>query len=524
MDDPALALLLVIVAGVGLVALAPVLQVPYPILLLLGGAAVGFVPGLPEVVVSPDVVLLVLLPPLLYSAAFHFPLGALRRNARPIGMLAVVVVALTCLAVAVAAHVALGLSWGVAFVLGAVLGPTDPTAIEAVARRLAAPRELVAIVQGETLVNDATALTILASALALVVDGQVSAGTVGLRFVGGLVGGIVAGVAIGWLTKRVRERMDSAPEELAISLASAYVAYLLADSVETSGVIAAVVCGAYHGRRQHEWISPATRLQTFAFWELLTFLINGTLFALVGLQLPGVLDGLQSRGTGEVLGGIALLTVVVVLVRGLWVVSATTVLRVVEQRGRPVGALPNRYVAVVAACGMRGGVSLAAALSIPASIQSGDAFPERDLVLVLTFGVIVTTLVGGGLALPTLIRRLGLEGDSTVEDEEIEARRAAAKAGRERLEELQDEDWVRPETYERLHATYAFREERFGARQQGEHQEIEAQSQDYQRLRRELLRAERDALSQLRDAQRIDGDVAGRVERDLDLEDSRLDA
>ncbi len=518
-----LALLAVLVVGVGLIVLAPKVGVPYPILALVGGVALGFVPGMPTVRIAPDVVLLVLLPPLLYSAAFFVPLGELRANLRPIAVLAVVVVALTMAAVALVAHLALGLAWPVAFVLGAIVSPTDPTAVEAIGRRLSVPRALISVIEGESLVNDGTALTLYASAVAAVAVGKVSAPAVAGRFVFGIVGGIVIGLAVGWVIARIRAGMDSPPEELALALLAAYAAYLPAQYIGASGVLAAVTVGAYHGRRQHDLISASTRIQTFSFWELLVFLINAALFVLIGLQLPAILDRLHGRGAGELIGAAALITAVVVFVRVAWVAAVTTVLRLLDGRRARALALPRRYAVVVGATGMRGAVSLAAALAVPLN-AGGRPFPNRDLLVFIAFGVIVGTLVPQGLGLPLLLRRLSLEGDPMVEREEDEARLEVARAAAERLEELRGETWVRDSTAERLAAAYRFRERRFGARlEDGAGDGAEERSADYQRLRRELLGAERGALARMRDDGRIDGDVMRRVERDLDLEDNRLE-
>lgn len=519
-----LALLVVLVVGVGLVVLAPKIGVPYPILVLAGGVALGFVPGMPTVRIAPDVVLLVLLPPLLYSAAFFLPLGELRANLRPIGVLAVVVVALTMAAVAVVAHLALGLAWPVAFVLGAIVSPTDPTAVEAIGRRLAVPRGLISVIQGESLVNDGTALTLYASAVAAVAVGKVSAPSVASRFVLGILGGVAIGLAVGWVIARIRASMDSPPEELALALLAAYAAYLPAQYIGASGVLAAVTVGAYHGRRQHDLISASTRIQTFSFWELLVFLVNAALFVLIGLQLPAILDRLHGRGAGELLDDAALITGVVVLVRLAWVAGSTVILRLLDGRRARTLALPRRYAVVVGATGMRGAVSLAAALALPLDAGGGRPFPDRDLLVFLAFAVIVGTLVPQGLGLPLLLRRLGLEGDPLVEREEDEARLEVARAAGERLEELRGESWVPDSTAERLEDAYRFRERRFGARlEDGAGDGAEERSADYQRLRRELLDAERAALARLRDDGRIDGDVMRRVERDLDLEDNRLE-
>lgn len=520
-----LLLLAVLVVGVGLVVLASHLRVPYPILLIGGGVGLGFIPGLPDVRIPPDVVLLGLLPPLLYSAAFFLPLGELRANLWPISLLAVVVVLLTTAAVAAVAHAAFGLDWPVAFVLGAIVSPTDPTAVEAIGHRLAVPRRLISVIQGESLVNDGTALAIYAAAVAAVSSASISVpGLVG-RFALGLVGGVAIGLALGWLVAHVRLRLDSAPEELALSLLAAYAAYLGAQYVGVSGVLAAVAIGAYHGRHQSQLTSPGTRIQTFAFWELLVFLVNVALFVLVGLQLPSILDGLTGRGAGELIADASLVVVIVVLVRLAWVASSTALLHLVDRHGRRTRALPWRYSVVVGVAGMRGGVSLAAALALPLTVAGSRPFPARDFLVFLAFAVIVGTLVPQGLGLPVLLRRLRLGGDEEVEREEAEARVAVARAAAERLDELRDESWVRDETADRLEGTYRFRERRFAARL-GEHEaeDVEARSADYQRLRRELLGAEREALARLRDEGEIDGDVMRRVEHDLDLEDNRLES
>ncbi len=519
-----LVLFLVVGVGVGLVLLAPRIAVPYPVLVLAGGVALGFLPGMPTVSVSPDVVLLVLLPPLLYSAAFFIPLGELRANLRPIGVLAVLVVILTTVAVAAAAHLALGLAWPVAFVLGAIVSPTDPTAVEAIGQRLAVPRRLISIIQGESLVNDGMALTIYASAVSAVVGGAASAPAVLGRFAFSVVGGVAIGLGVGWLLAHVRARVDSPPEELALSLLGAYAAYLPAQYVGASGILAVVAIGAYHGRRQHDLISASTRIQTFSFFEILVFLINAGLFILIGLRLPSILEDLHGYSAGELLADAALIVGVVVVVRVLWVLGASALLRRVDRERRGTRALPRRYSLVVALTGMRGAVSLAAALSLPLTGVHGGAFPERDLLVFLAFAVIVATLVPQGLGLPLLLRRLGLEGDADVEREENEARLEVARAAGERLGELRGEPWVRDNTAERLAGVYAFRERRFAARlQEGDSDGVEERSADYQRLRRELLGAERDTLVRLRDDGHIDGDVMRRIERDIDLEDNRLD-
>jgi Na+/H+ antiporter len=500
--------LLAILAGItALTALAPVLRVPYPILLVIGGLALGFIPGVPELTLPPELVLVGVLPPLLYSAAFFTSLRDLRVKYRQIGQLAVGLVLATMVAVAVVAHYATGLSWSSSFVLGAVVAPTDPIAATAIARRLGVPRRIVTIVEGESLINDATALVLYGTAVTAVVAGTFSFFEASLEFVLSVVGGIAIGLAVGWVVALVRIRLDNIPAEILISLLSGYLAYIPAQSLGVSGVLAAVTIGIYLGWRSPELSTPAMRLQTFAVWETLVFLVNALLFTLIGMQLRPILDSLSGMSTGELIADALIVVATVMAVRIVWVL-----------------ARPQRYPFVVGWMGMRGAVSLAAALALPLETDAGVPFPGRDLIIFLAFAVILGTLVFQGLTLPKLIHFLRFEEDEGEAIEDTKARIHAAEAALARLDELADEDWVRPETAERLRGLYGFRRSRFLARVDGEDDgEIERQSADFQRLRRELLEAERAAVVGLRRDGRISDEVMRRVERDLDLEDSRLD-
>jgi monovalent cation/hydrogen antiporter len=502
-----LVLLAILTAITALTVLAPVLRVPYPILLVIGGLALGFVPGVPELTLPPELVLVGVLPPLLYAAAFFTSLRDLRANFRPIGTLAVGLVVATMLAVAVVAHYATDLSWSASFVLGAIVAPTDPIAATAIARRLGVPRRIVTIVEGESLINDATALVLYGSAVAAVATGAFSLWEGGLDFVLSVVGGIAMGLAVGWVIALVRIRLDNIPAEILISLLSGYLAYIPAETVGVSGVLAAVTVGIYLGWRSPELSTPAMRMQTFAVWETLVFVVNVLLFTLIGMQLQPILDSLSGLSAGELIGDALIVVAVVMATRIAWVLV-----------GR------RKYPFVISWMGMRGAVSLAAALALPLETDAGAPFPGRDLIIFLAFAVILGTLVVQGLTLPKVIDLLDLEEDRTEEKEDTKARIHAAEAALTRLEELADEDWVRPETAERLRGLYDFRRTRFLARFDTEDDgEIERQSADFQRLRRELLEAERAAVVGLRRDGRISDDVMHRVERDLDLEDTRLD-
>jgi CPA1 family monovalent cation:H+ antiporter len=515
------ALLLAVTA---LAAAARWLEVPYPILLVLGGLGLGFVPGMPDVQLDPDVVLLIFLPPLLYGAAFFTSLRDLRANARAISLLAIPLVAATMVAVAVLAHYVIGLEWSVAFVLGAVVSPTDAVAPAATLRELGAPRRVLAIIEGENLTNDWTALVLYRIAVGAVVSGSFSFWEAGLEFLLSGLAGVAIGLAVGLVIRELRRRIDDAPTELTISLLTGYAAYLPAEELGVSGIIAAVTVGVYMGWHTPELTTPSTRMQLFAVWELGTFLLNAVLFLLVGLQLQSVLDEISGRSAGELAGYAALVCAAVILVRLVWEFTVPQAVRLVDRR---MGQLPRRLDwrqrLIIGWSGMRGSVALAAALAIPFTIEGGAPFPDRDLVLFLTFSVIVVTLVFQGLTLKPLVRWLDVDDDGGDEHEELKARLRAAEAALARLEELADEDWVREDTLERTRALFDYRRRRFSARFDGSDDgAYEERSAAYQRLLRELLGAERDELLALRNEGYISDEVRRRVERDLDLEESRL--
>jgi Na+/H+ antiporter len=520
-----LVLLALLAAVAAMLAAAPALRVPYPIVLVVGGLAIGFVPGMPELELPPDLVLVAVLPPLLYSAAFFTSLRELRANVRPISLLAIGLVLATTLAVAVVAHEFVGLAWPAAFALGAIVSPTDPIAATSIARRLGIPRRIVTVVEGESLINDGTALVAYRFAVAAIVTGSFSLWEAGLRFVLNVVGGILIGLAVGYLVRQVRRRLNNPPVEITIALMTGYFAYLPAEVLGVSGVLAAVTVGVYVGWHAPELSSPQQRLQGMAVFEILVFLLNALLFVLIGLQLPAIVDELETTATAALLGYAALVCGAVILTRFLWVFTATyvpgaLVARVRERDPPP----PWRHQAAVSWMGMRGAVSLAAALALPRVTDAGTPFGDRELVIFLTFSVILATLVVQGLTLPLVIRALGLEEDDAAAREEAKARLYAAKAALARIDELAGEDWVREDTAERLRGLYSFRLARFRARfDDGDDGRFDERSAAYQRLRRELLDAERAAVVELRRAGRIDDDVMHRIQRDLDLEDARLE-
>ena len=503
------------------------LDVPYPIPLVLGGLVLGLIPGVPEIELPPDLVLLIFLPPLLYAAAFFSDLRALRADLRAISTLAIGLVLATTAVVAVIGHEAIGLSWAMSFALGAIVAPTDPVAATAIMRRLGAPRRLVNLIEGESLVNDATALVVYRVAIGVAVGGSFSAVEAGLEFVAAAVGGIAIGLAIGYAVAEIRRRLDDTPTELTISLLTAYAAFIPADALGLSGVLASVTTGVYLGWRAPELASPDTRLQGFAIWSILQFLLNATLFILIGLQLPVVVDGLEGRSAGEVLGWSVLVCATVIAVRFAWLFTIPYLVRMLdrgpEQRERRVG---GRIRIAAAWSGMRGAVSMAAALALPLETDAGAPLPGRDLILFITFALILVTVVGQGLTLPALLRRLGVREDGSAEEsEEIHARLAASRAALERIDELALEGWAREDTLERVRGMYSFRQRRFKVRagKLEDDDGIEDRSLAYQRVMHELFAVQRRAVVQLRNAGAISNDVMHRIERELDLEESRLE-
>jgi monovalent cation/hydrogen antiporter len=526
MGELELLLLVLMVAVGGLGVLAGAVRVPYPIVLVLGGLVLGFVPGVPPAELPPELVLVLFLPPLLYQAAFFSSPRDLRASLRVITLLAVGLVLATMSAVAAVTHALVpGLPWAAAFTLGAIVSPTDPLAATAIARRLGVPRRLVTILEGESLVNDATALVAYRLAVGAVVAGSFTLWEAGLRFVAGAAGGVAIGLAVGWLIAEARRRIEDPVVEIALSVVTGYAAYLPADRLGASGVLAAVTAGLYVGWRAPELASPATRLLGFSFWQVLVYLLNAVLFVLVGLQLHPILSELSGSSVATLVGQAALVSAVVIAVRIGWGFTVPYLIRALDRRPAQVARRASARERLVAGwSGMRGAVSLAAALALPLTTSAGQAFPQRNLIIFMTFGVILATLVLQGLTLPWLIRRLELHRDDSEEQEELGGRLRATDAALARLEELASEEWTRDDTVERMRGLYQFRRRRLKAR--GGYLDDDGtqdRSLAYQRLVRELLEAQRREIVLLRNQGEISNEVMHRIERDLDLEDSRLE-
>src|SRR4051794_1977142 len=517
MDQVEVILVALLVSVVVFSAAARAINVPYPVVLVVGGALLGLLPGLPDANLDPDLVLVIFLPPLLYSAAFFANLRDLKADLRPITLLSVGLVIATILVVAWVAHHYVGLAWRQAFVLGAIVGPTDPVAATAIARRLGVPRRVISILEGEGLVNDATALVAYKIALG---SGAFVLADAGWEFVKAAAGGIAIGLAVGWVIGEIRRRLHDPLLENTIGLLTAYAAYVPAERAGVSAVLAAVTVGCYVGWRAPEIAGPTTRLQGFGMWELLQFLLNALLFVLIGLQLPTIIDALGAYSAGTLIGYGALVSAAVILTRIVWQFTVVYLLRAVDRR-ESVRVRRSQWQArfVIGWAGMRGAVSLAAALALESD------FPQRDLIVFLTFAVIFTTLVLQGLTLPWVISVLGVHDDGSEEREEVKGRLMAAKAALTRIDELEGEAWTRDETIERMRALYRYRKRRFAVRAglADDEEGIEDRSAAYQTLVREVLEAQRREIVRLRNTGDISNDVMHRLERELDLEDSRLE-
>jgi Na+/H+ antiporter len=517
-----------LVAVVILISVARRFNIAYPILLVVGGLVLSFIPGLPEVELEPELVFILFLPPLLQAGAFFTSLRDLRANLRPITLLAVGLPLFTIAFVAVVAHIAIpGLTWAAAFALGAIVAPPDAVAVMAVASQLHLPRRIVTLLEGESLLNDATALVAYRLAVGAAVTGVFSIWDASLRFMTTGVGGIVVGIIIGLCSIWVFRRLQDPPIAISLSLLMPFAAYLPAEALGLSGVLAVVTAGLFLGQNSSKVMSSQTRVQAGAVWEILVFLLNGIVFMLIGLQLRGVLSHLAEYSLLELIWYAALVSVAVIVARIVWVFPATYLPRFFSNRIRARDPYPPvRGVTIVAWAGMRGVVSLAAALAIPLTTDSGAPFPARELIIFMTFCVILATLVLQGLSLPPLIRALGLQDDGATEREEAEARLQAAQAAMDRIRELSSEEWVPKETIGHLHEHYEERLHVLNVRYHGvdEHEGHDHEEDDatYQKLKRDLLDTERRTIIRLRDQGVIHDEVLRIIERELDLEELQL--
>src|ERR1700730_16804243 len=501
--------LALLIAVAALVTIARRLGIAYPIFLVIGGLVLGLVPGTPRGGIDPDLIFLVVLPPLLYIASFYTPLRSLRANLGSIGSLAIGLVIASALAAGATAHALMpGMPWAIAIALGAIVAPPDEIAATAIAARLAVPRRIVTILEGESLLNDATALTIYGIAIA------VARGV--LSCAGALVGGTAIGLAVGWSIGQVRQRIDDTPVEITISLLTPYAAFLPAQQLGASGAIATVAAGLYLGRRASHMAGPDVRLTGRAVWETITFLLNGIVFIVTGLEVPLLLRKLAPATAIRLVGiGIAV-SLVLVAVRALWIFPTSFLACLIRPETRPPRLFAQSLV--LSWAGMRGVISLAVVLALPPTLPEGGPYPTREALLIVTLTVIVFTLLGQGLTLPWLIRRLRLGSDPEPHQEEALRRQQLVEAALRRIDQLYPVWPGHRPLLDRLRETYEHRSEhvhrqRGGAGSGEEDREII----EHREIHRTVIESEREALLRLRADGSIDDDVLRALERELDL-------
>jgi CPA1 family monovalent cation:H+ antiporter len=516
-------ILILLATSVVLAIGAERLRLPYPIVLVVGGVALAFGSGLPRVAIPPELVLVIFLPPLLFSAAWFTSWRDFAANWRSIGLLAIGLVVATTIGVAAVAHALIpGMPWPVAFVLGAIVSPPDAVAATAVMQRLHVPRWLVTVLEGESLVNDATGLVAFQVALGAVLSGGFSATHALGRFAIVAVGGIAFGLVVGWLVAQVHRRLDDFLIETVISLLTSYVAYIPAEHIGVSGVLATVTAGGFLGWRNAQLFSPLTRLRSRSVWAVILFLFNSLVFILIGLELAGSRFLLAAGSTAGLLGWCAAIAGTTIGIRLLWVpIVMYLPYRIrIRLRSYPAPASAWKETAVVSWTAMRGIVSLALALALPQALSDGSPFPFRDLLVLLIFAVIVVTLLGQGLTLPLLIRVLGFVDDGAELRQEREGLLRGTERALERLQELDRTSIIVPWLVERLRATYEERLNRLQAsvRDDPECRLMDGENLAYRRLREQLITAERASVVAMRNHGEISEDVLHKLQQDLDLE------
>jgi monovalent cation/hydrogen antiporter len=505
-------------AAIAAVWLAERVGVPYPVLLVAVGAILAWLPWVNVPTLSPEVVFYVFLPPLLYYAAYFIAPDDLRASARPIGLLSVGLVIVTMAVVAGVVQGIAGVPLAIALVAGAVVAPTDAVAATSVFARLDVPERLATIVEGEGLTNDGTALVLYTGAVGTAMVGVVRPGPLLVTLLAAPAGGAALGLAVGWLAVQVRRRIDNSLLEITVSLVTPYLTYVLAEGAHLSGILATVAAGVYVGSHLSAIYAPGARLQAFAFLEVLVFLLNGVLFTLVGMQLVRSLHWIPGIPAVRVVAVISAVIVVVIASRLVWMLSGPVTARLF---GRVTEATEWRERTVVAWAGMRGGLSLAAALAIPLRLADGKPFPNRDLVIVVAASVILASLLIQGTTLPWLLRRLDLRAED-LGTAENKVRLKAARAALAWLDDAHHADASDPAT-KSARSMYEARVRRLQISPASDEEPDDAEEMArYKDLRLKLLDVERSVLLSLRSDGRINATLLRTIERDLDLEEARL--
>jgi CPA1 family monovalent cation:H+ antiporter len=519
-------ILLVLVGFIALLtAVAQRLKIPYPILLVVGGLALSLVPVFPDISLNPHFIFLVVLPPLVYASALQTSWREFRDNIGTILLLAFGLIAFTVAGVALGAHLLLpGFDLATGAVLGAVVSATDTIAASTIGRRVGLPRELLEIIEGESMVNDAVSLVALQFALSIVVSDTVPS------FAGGagqllllVLGGVAAGLAVGKVVYLLQRPVSGSAQQTLVSLATPYVAYLLAESMHASGVLATVCCGLYVGRKSSEAFTSEARLDSQAVWNMVEFVLNGFVFMLLGLQLPKVLDLMRPLDWPHLLEGSAFISLLLLGLRMAWIYPVAHLASLVSRRllrQRHAMVVNNRRAFVVGWAGMRGVLTLAAALSLPERTDAGAGFPHRDAIIFLAFAAILVSLTGQGLTLPWVINKLGVCASAGMLEEERKARRSLIKAALKMLEQLRqdtpDQAQVTTELIERY-----YRQRLEGLQSESKGGDAREQMRLYGQLTGKLRKVERAELMRLQDEGKIGGETLRKLERELDLLDMR---
>jgi len=516
--------LILLAALAGTALLARRINVAPAILLLLAGIALAFVPGMPSLELPPELVLLVVLPPLIYSASVAMSWREFKHNLRPIILLSVGCVIFTAVAVAAATHYLIGLPWDVGFLLGAIVAPPDVVAPLAIARKLGMPRRILVILEGEGLANDATALILYRFAVVAISTHMFSLPKAAGTFVVIVAGEVLFGAAVGWLSLRARHRARDPQIEITLSLITPYIAYWIPEHFGGSGVISTVACGLYMSWNGPLLISSATRLQGIFFWDLVIYLIEGLLFLLTGFQMRLLFAKSKAFPLDDILFATALVAVIVIVARFAWVFPATYLPRLLKRVRERDPSPPWQWVFAIAFTGVRGAVSLAAALALPFALPDGEDFPYRNLILFVSFGVIFITLVGLGLGLPPVVRWLGVAQDGRAEhaaehESEIAARREALGAALKSLDAITDDRELSDEVVKLLRARHETRVNQLPDSLDPDAHDISTAGTA---LTRELISAERKFIHVLLRDGKITDEIRRRIERDLDLEEASL--
>ncbi len=500
------------------------IRVPYPIMLVIAGIGISLIPGLPHITLDAEVVFLLFLPPVLYAAAWNTSLIDFKEAARPISLLAVGCVLFTTALVACVAHYFIpGFGWAESFVLGAIISPPDAVAATSATKGLKLPRRIITILEGESLVNDATGLIAYRYAVAAVASGSFIWWLVSINFfyvaIVGILIGLLMGVIFRWIHKITP---NNALTDTTFTLLAPFTSYLLAEEIHASGVLSVVTCGLFLSYYSSEIFDHRTRLQATAVWEVLIFLVNGIIFILIGLQLPMVLENIQDHSMGELIAYGALISLATIIVRLIWIYPGAYLPRwlnkgIREREQRPgIGA-----VTVVGWSGMRGVVSLAAALALPLTVGDGVDFPNRDFIIFLTFSVIFATLVLQGLTLPWLIRWLKLTDDNTMMRQHDEG--ARLKIAFSAIEHIESNYTLSlsPAVLDQIKTKYEIRIHRM-QRDTSEKKLSNEQIKEFLTIQKELISREREEIRKLKRESKINEEVLRKIEYELDLEESRL--